>query len=171
MSFRKRVTASAVNSPVVASVHAAVALSSDETQQMLDQFISECDHLEATAMDKSYHGPDSTTLSQLKRLQRELRGLPPLLLEGQAKERSEKVPKKTVFEDAAQKPKKIVFDDEPVGDDTVGAEATEADETVMSDENSEEIRKKRKLEKKEKREKKEKKERKDKKSKKEKSED
>ncbi|KAG7885347.1 hypothetical protein KL925_005359 [Ogataea polymorpha] len=164
MSFRKRVTASAVNSPVVASAHAAVALSSDETQQMLDQFISECDHLEATAMDKSYHGPDSTTLSQLKRLQRELRGLPPLLLEGQAKERSEKVPKKTVFEDAGQKPKKIVFDD-----DTVGAEATEVDETVMTDENSEEKVKKRKLEKKEKKDKKDKKERKDKKNKKEKS--
>ncbi|KAG7724428.1 hypothetical protein KL948_005271 [Ogataea haglerorum] len=169
MSFRKRVTASAVNSPVVASVHATASLSSEETQQLLDQFISECDRLEATALDKSYHGPDSTTLSQLKRLQRELRGLPPLLLEGQAKEKSEKVPKKTVFEDVGEKPKKSVFDEEPQGAETAGDETAEADETVVSDENGEERQKKRKLEKKDKRDKKDKKDKKAKKSKKEKS--
>ncbi|KAH3660525.1 hypothetical protein OGAPHI_007111 [Ogataea philodendri] len=113
MSFRRRVVPSAVNSPVVSKVYNTEYLGHEETQGFLDEFIGQCDELETAALDKKYHGPDSTTVSQLKRLQRELRGLPPLLIEGQTKEKPDAA-KKTVFDQPDQSitPKKIVFDDE-----------------------------------------------------------
>lgn len=106
--------ASTLNTPVVAHALAPPQhVSHDEMLQFLDRFIGERelaigDHslgADATATDTSL----SSALSQLKRLQRDFKGLPPSALEGeiptQSKPATDTVTKgaaggtKTTFED------------------------------------------------------------------------
>ncbi|GME90927.1 hypothetical protein B5S28_g1836 [[Candida] boidinii] len=133
-SFQTRRTQkSAINTPVASHVVAEKSLNKEPAQIILDTFIENCESISNSSLNLSalqtnnvivsksapYAGPNSTTLSQLKRLQRELRGLPPLLVEGYSTgtrpstEGSTAVNKKTVFDEEPKQNKKITFDDEP----------------------------------------------------------
>ncbi|OUM52882.1 hypothetical protein BVG19_g2113 [[Candida] boidinii] len=134
-SFQTRRTQkSAINTPVASHVVAEKSLSKKSAQIILDTFIENCETISNSSLNLSalqtnnvivsksapYTGPNSTTVSQLKRLQRELRGLPPLLAEGYSAagtrpstEGSTTVNKKTVFDEQPKQNKKITFDDEP----------------------------------------------------------
>lgn len=72
----RRVVPSTVNTPVAVRVTGAVSVENDELQLLLEQFLQE-----SAKLDQS---DASANISQLKRLQRELRGLPPLVQESVA---------------------------------------------------------------------------------------
>lgn len=133
-SFQTRRTQkSAINTPVASHVVAEKSLNKEPAQIILDTFIENCESISNSSLNLSalqtnnvivsksapYAGPNSTTLSQLKRLQRELRGLPPLLVEDYSTGTrpstagSTTVNKKTVFDEEPKQNKKITFDDEP----------------------------------------------------------
>lgn len=90
----------------------AKSLDKDHVLNYLTKFLDDYDKTlttaavtgEKTEVDESYVGPNPTTISQLKRLQRELKGLPPVMLE-----------EAPLNQDKVEKPKnkKIVFGDEP----------------------------------------------------------
>jgi len=197
----------AVSHPVSINVTGQQPLETENVQELLDEFIAKAD--EETAQELNFMAlNDGTTatatnnnaakISQLKRLQRELRGLPPLL---DAPTFGEK-PRKAGFEGATADTgkieagvklnKKIKFDDEPVTVEPVINTVTNSQKHVIEEEEEEVLkevetdeqpkpeasdseseeqeRKRRKKEKKEKKDKKEKKEKKEKKDKKEKKE-
>lgn len=97
------------------TIHAVKAKSLDKehVQKYLDDFLDDYDRILTTSAVSSegsmglntYVGPKTTTISQLKRLQRELRGLPPVILE-------EEEANPVVSSISVPKNKKIVFDDD-----------------------------------------------------------
>lgn len=196
---------SAVNTPTAVRVEASKAIDKSEAETILSDFISVSEaiagslpsSLDSSKITFSNTGLSSSTgssaiLSQLKRVQRDLRGLPPLLSEVVASTPgtiapAETVNKKTKFDDEdadvsdEPKNKKIKFDDsevdaadtemaEPVTTDVVSdnEEQEDEEEEEEDDEEEEKLQKETKKSKKEKHDKKEKKEKKHKKEKKEK---
>lgn len=193
---------SAVNTPTAVRVEASLAIDKSEAETILSDFISVSEaiagslpsSLDSSKITFSNTGLSSSTgssaiLSQLKRVQRDLRGLPPLLSEVVTSTPgtiapAETVNKKIKFDDddadasVEPKSKKIKFDDSEVD----GSADTEMAEPVTTDDNEEQnddeeeedeeeeekLQKEAKKSKKEKHDKKEKKEKKHKKEKKEK---
>lgn len=98
------------------TIHAVKAKSLDKehVQKYLDDFLDEYDRILTTTSVSSegstglnaYVGPRTTTISQLKRLQRELRGLPPVILE---EDNTSAVVRGS---SSTPKNKKIIFDDD-----------------------------------------------------------
>ncbi|CDK28416.1 unnamed protein product [Kuraishia capsulata CBS 1993] len=176
---------STLNTPVVAHVAAIRVIEDDQAQVILSNFIDQCEKLEEESLSTTlnseggsrttYSGPPSEKVSHLKRLQRELRGLPPLLVES-AGSRPAKA-KKAFSEGISGTPanKKIKFDDDitPLNkkvifeDEVADTSAMDVD-TPVKETVDEEVKspKKEKKEKKDKKDKKEKKDKKDKKEKK-----
>lgn len=120
MSFRlaDRIAQNDVVRPTTIHAVKGKTLTKDEAAKYLDKFLDEYDQFLAAATDSKYEGPKVTVVSQLKRMQREFRGLPPLVPEvnedegfGRKTDFSD-VPmgKKTVFEEPSGQ--KTVFDDE-----------------------------------------------------------
>lgn len=122
-TFRpRRVMLSAVNSPTVSHIKKTSTLEKDGAEQFLSKFI-EASEINASRANgnimsevssssgMSISTEGSTALSQLRRIQRDLRGLPPLDLESSTSNEN----KKTKFEgeDSSEGPKnkKIRFDD------------------------------------------------------------
>lgn len=196
---------SAVNTPTAVRVEASLAIDKSEAETILSDFISVSEaiagslpsSLDSSKITFSNTGLSSSTgssaiLSQLKRVQRDLRGLPPLLSEVVASTQGTIAPEETVnkkikFDDdnadasVEPKSKKIKFDDsevdssadtemaEPVTtDDNEEHKDEEEEEEDDDDEEEVKLQKEAKKSKKEKHDKKEKKEKKHKKEKKEK---
>lgn len=193
---------SAVNTPTAVRVEASLAIDKSEAETILSDFISVSEaiagslpsSLDSSKITFSNTGLSSSTgssaiLSQLKRVQRDLRGLPPLLSEVVASTPgtiapAETINKKIKFDDedadasVEPKSKKIKFDDSEV-DASADAEMAEPvttddneeqkyDDEEEDEEEEEKLQKESKKSKKEKHDKKEKKEKKHKKEKKEK---
>ncbi|CUM52433.1 unnamed protein product [Debaryomyces tyrocola] len=193
---------SAVNTPTAVRVEASLAIDKSEAETILSDFISVSEaiagslpsSLDSSKITFSNTGLSSSTgssaiLSQLKRVQRDLRGLPPLLSEVVASTPgtiapAETINKKIKFDDedadasVEPKSKKIKFDDSEV-DASADAEMAEPvttddneeqkhDDEEEDEEEEEKLQKEPKKSKKEKHDKKEKKEKKHKKEKKEK---
>lgn len=139
----RRVQQSSVNSPTAIQVSGTSTLSNDQVQKLIDDFIEENDKpasLQSVSEASSSHNP--ANLSQLKRLQRELRGLPPMLMTEELKAdapMTEQVNKKIKFDDDEPTYNNAIIEDEGAAD------VEEAEE-----------KKKKKKEKKEKKHKKEK---------------
>lgn len=77
----KRIAPSVVNTPVTFHIKASKALSKEETERLLTKFISnEETRSNQNLIDSSNITTTNTgaSVSQLKRIQRDLRGLPPL---------------------------------------------------------------------------------------------
>lgn len=191
MSYRpKRVAQSAVNTPTAVHVNSSSIIPKSEAESILSEFIATSESIATTIPGASNDevtfsttGLSNSTginaiLSQLRRVQRDLRGLPPLLADfGEAK-KLEEAPtnKKIKFDDddeVNEEPvnKKIKFDEEPV--DAEEEEDVQQDEPITYDPASEDEAEPEKIESMEvtespKKEKKHKKEKKDKKHKKEK---
>lgn len=193
---------SAVNTPTAVRVEASQAIDKSEAETILSDFISVSEaiagslpsSLDSSKITFSNTGLSSSTgssaiLSQLKRVQRDLRGLPPLLSEVVASTPgtiapAETINKKIKFDDedadasVEPKSKKIKFDDSEV-DASADAEMAEPvttddneerkhDDEEEDEEEEEKLQKEPKKSKKDKHDKKEKKEKKHKKEKKEK---
>ncbi|CAK9435292.1 uncharacterized protein LODBEIA_P57430 [Lodderomyces beijingensis] len=109
----RRAVPSTLNSPTTVHIDATVSLSDSKAEALVSQFITVSEHNNnpitqqeqnqstGFAADKE----SSAKLSQLKRIQRSLRGLPPLLSDKMATSSSA-----AEIEDGAKK-KKIVFDE------------------------------------------------------------
>lgn len=88
-TFRpKRGAPSAVNTPTVVHVSQTAAISKDEAERLLSDFITASENTAAGAPDAVFAKTglsddlgSGAILGQLKRVQRDLRGLPPLLAE------------------------------------------------------------------------------------------
>lgn len=201
MSFRpRRVVQSAVNTPTTVHVNSSSIITKSEAESILSEFISTSESIATTIPGASNDEVTFSTtglsnntgsnaiLSQLKRVQRDLRGLPPLLADfGTEAKRADEEPvnKKIKFDDddaEVEEPanKRIKFDEEetveeePVNkkttfedeDEPIAYEAaSEPEEEVEQPVEAETSPKKEKKEKKHKKEKKEKKHKKEKKSK------
>lgn len=193
----KRSIPSAINTPTAVHIKASQAINGAEAENILNDFISVSEaiagslpsSLDSSKATFSNTGLSSSTgnsaiLSQLKRVQRDLRGLPPLLSEvvtptpgtiSPAETANKKIKFDDDIADSSVEPtsKKIKFDDSEV-DASVDTEITEPvttdavsdDESQEEEEEEEKLQKETKKSKKEKHEKKEKKEKKHKKEKK-----
>lgn len=195
----KRNFPSAVNTPTAVRVEASQAINKSEAETILSDFISVSEAIAGSlpsSLDSSQvtfsntglssGSGSSAILSQLKRVQRDLRGLPPLLSEVVGSTpgtiaSAETVNKKIKFDDEGAdvseepKNKKIKFDDSEVDadiemTDPVSAELASESEPEEKEEDEEEEEKPHKESKKSKKEKHDKKEKKEKKHKKEKKE-
>ncbi|ODV81570.1 RNA polymerase I, subunit RPA14 [Suhomyces tanzawaensis NRRL Y-17324] len=180
----RRAIPSAVNTPTEIHVTQITSIKNDDAETILTEFISASEAIanalpgttvpqdESVSTGLSNVSGSGAVLSQLKRVQRDLRGLPPMAAEPALESN-----KRTKFEDSASEPqnKKIKFDDEDDEDDEQPEEpkseednhnetAADADTTEASVIEEDKKDKKEKKEKKEKKDKK-KKEKKDKKSK------
>ncbi|GMG22078.1 unnamed protein product [Ambrosiozyma monospora] len=118
-----------INEPTICHTVKQMSLSLEQTQIFLDDFIAKCDNLQninptgesiiGGITGSSYFGPSGPTVSQLKRLQRSLRGLPPLLVASQpfgskpaGTISTPKVNTKIVFDDVPKSNSKGDADDE-----------------------------------------------------------
>ncbi|KAG7195964.1 uncharacterized protein KQ657_002351 [Scheffersomyces spartinae] len=186
----KRFIPSATNTPITVHINKSESISKDESEQILNEFILASEAISSTLPGSSEEitfyktGLSNSTgsnavLAQLRRIQRDLRGLPPMAAESPIESTGQN--KRTKFdEDEEEKPnKKIKFDEEEeeaeveeqevvVEEEEEEEEEAEAVEKPAQEAEAEADSKKTKKEKKDKKEKKEKKEKKDKKEKKEK---
>lgn len=139
-TYRPRRNAqNAVNAPVVAHVKGMNAISKSRAEAILTKFISTSESIAATVPGStdeitftntgmSNMAGSNPVLGQLKRVQRDLRGLPPLLAELETG-------KHGLEENSEQRQnKKIKFDEEETetvdGGDDAGAEDIEIDEAA-----------------------------------------
>ncbi|RCK65013.1 hypothetical protein Cantr_00974 [Candida viswanathii] len=164
----RRVIPSAINTPTSTRVHQIHNLSASQAERFLTEFI---DASELNISGKTPTGTPSSglaggsespaVLSQLKRIQRSLRGLPPVISEPQQSEN------KRSAEDEADRPnKKIKFDDSEDNMDEVVAEEDDDEQPKYEDDEEEEVVEEEPIEKKKSKKDKSKKEKKDKKDKK-----
>ncbi|KAK6458749.1 RNA polymerase I subunit RPA14-domain-containing protein [Scheffersomyces xylosifermentans] len=184
-TFRpRRAFPSAVNTPTLTRVNASSYVKNSEAEQILTEFISASEANNEALPGSILNNENNTTgfsnnaesgavLSQLKRVQRDLRGLPPLIAEPPVVSTNSTENKKIKFDDnydtfEQPKHKKIKFESEEpeaVEEEKIVEKEEEADEDNEEDGEvtvTEETEKKHKKEKKEKKEKKHKKEKKEK---------
>ncbi|KAG2734703.1 hypothetical protein G9P44_002709 [Scheffersomyces stipitis] len=184
-TFRpRRVVPNAVNTPILTKIQTSSSINNSEAEQILSEFIyaseavaasftssSLVDNEAGSATGFSDSAGSNALLSQLKRVQRDLRGLPPLVAEPTAVVTSSRDNKKIKFDDddvevEEPKNKKIKFDSEEPAEEVPEYEEEQEEKqeeqeqeevTVIEEEESEKKHKKEKKEKKQKKEKKEKK--------------
>lgn len=72
---RKPVVPSCVDTPVTTKVISSASLSTEQAERMLTEFLGS----QEERVSREQTSADSTSLSQLKRIQRDLRGLPSLI--------------------------------------------------------------------------------------------
>lgn len=120
-TFRpKRTLPSAVNSPIVSHVLKSSCVAKSEAERILSAFIdaSDIDEIGKTTsqVDSGFknglsgNSSNGPVVMQLKRIQRELRGLPPLLVE------LNQSGQKSSFESGTENNRKIKFDDDDESD-------------------------------------------------------
>lgn len=189
-SYRpRRAIPSAVNTPTSIQIVKSNGVKKEDAEKILTEFIDMSENIATTipgqpSVANDYSSADtglsnntgnSAIISQLKRLQRDLRGLPPSLNEfNPSREETEPQNKKTKFEDEDQeqeKPnKKVKFSESEVEEaeveDKEEETVNETMESITKDEDEEPKKSKDKSEKKHKKDKKDKKDKKEKKEKK-----
>ncbi|VEU22137.1 DEKNAAC103138 [Brettanomyces naardenensis] len=137
--FDRRKAQSDLTHPTTIHAIKSKTLEKEQVEKYVDGFLKEYEDIvnstsgPNSSSDVGYYGPRATKISQLKRLQRELRGLPPLIMDEE--------PGSEVKQN-----KKIVFDDESIGETVSGTKTVfddqpkyvEESEDSEDDEDSEE---------------------------------
>ena len=186
-AFRpRRAVPSAVNTPTEIHVKSTTGIKNSDAEIILSEFITSSEAIanafptsnvleESENTGLSNATGNNAVLSQLKRVQRDLRGLPPIAAEPVQPSQNKKIKFDDIDADTVDEPlnKKIKFDDE---DEEEASEEEEKEEEIIEEEQVQEEQeeasddedvseKKEKKHKKEKKEKKHKKEKKEKKNK------
>ena len=186
-AFRpRRAVPSAVNTPTEIHVKSTTGIKNSDAEVILSEFITSSEAIanafptsnvleESENTGLSNATGNNAVLSQLKRVQRDLRGLPPIAAEPVQPSQNKKIKFDDIDADTVDEPlnKKIKFDDE---DEEEASEEEEKEEEIIEEEQVQEEQeeasddedvseKKEKKHKKEKKEKKHKKEKKEKKNK------
>lgn len=143
----RRTFQSAVNAPVVAHVTGVKSIEKSRAEAILSKFISTSEAISTTIpggdesvafsnTGMSNNAGSNPVMGQLKRVQRNLRGLPPLLAE-----LTETTGKMTKFEDESEQPKnkKIKFDDLSEDAEMEDSPEEAVDEEVVEEEVVEEV--------------------------------
>lgn len=133
----KRAIPSAINTPTTVRVHRVNDTTSSEAERILTSFIDASEinisgkgTAETNTTGISGGNESPAIVSQLKRIQRSLRGLPPLMSEEQFTKSN------ASLEDSERPKKKIKFDE---SDDNLSTEKVTEDEEDKLNENIEEV--------------------------------
>lgn len=133
----KRAIPSAINTPTTVRVHSVNDTTSSEAERILTSFIDASEinisgkgTAETNTTGISGGNESPAIVSQLKRIQRSLRGLPPLMSEEQFTKSN------ASLEDSERPNKKIKFDE---SDDNLSTEKVTEDEEDKLNENIEEV--------------------------------
>lgn len=191
-AFRpRRAVPSAVNTPTEIHVKSTTGIKNSDAEIILSEFITSSEAIanafptsnvleESENTGLSNATGNNAVLSQLKRVQRDLRGLPPIAAEPVQPSQNKKIKFDDIGADPVEEPlnKKIKFDDDDEEEEEEASDEEEKEEEIIEEEQVQEEQeeqdasddedvseKKEKKHKKEKKEKKHKKEKKEKKNK------